>query len=398
VPPVDLHLVWFGSHERGVYGSANFVTTHSELIDRSLAMLQMDCLGRPVDDIENYVTLETWTYGRFGDDRMTWPDYLEDAAASRGLATLPISYYGLVSDNTNFNAVDLPNANLIYMNPYDIWEIHYDNHLHDPYDTVELAAEVGDVFEDMAKVMLTAALSTGEDGPRLRVTPEPDRRALFVGSHTEAAHMSTSSFVDFGMALAWEGFDVDTISYGTPVTTADLENTDLVIALPVHDYPSVDSDTELYDESWTQPEIEALGAWVESGGMLVVTNSSHRLKYYNIAYEENEDWNDANALAETFGATYTSAFMIGDIAAPVFGQPLVEGVNTLLLADGNGVAFSIDGGQDQARIGGRSVATLVDAGEGEVLVLADLGLLGSSGGEPHNLRFWQNLAAYARDR
>ena len=38
--------------------------------------------------------------------------------------------------------VTLPNANLIFMNPYDIEEIHYDNHLHDPYDTVELAEEV----------------------------------------------------------------------------------------------------------------------------------------------------------------------------------------------------------------------------------------------------------------
>ena len=398
VPPVDLHLVWFGSHERGIYGSANFVSTHSELIDRSLAMLQMDCLGRPVDDIEDFVTLETWTYGRFGDDRMTWPNYLEATAATRGIATLPISYYGLVSDNTNFNAVNLPNANLIYMNPYDILEIHYDNHLHDPYDTVELAGEVDDAFEQMAQVMLTAALHTGEDKPRLRVTPEPDRRALFVGSHTEAVHMSTASFVEFGMALAWKGFDVDTIPYGQPMTAADLEDTDLVIVLPVHDYPSTDGDVTLYDEAWSETEIDALEDYVADGGMLVLTNSARRLKYLNYAYEGNEDWSDANAVGEAFGVSYTAASMDGSIAATVLGHPLVAGVQSLRLAESNGVPFSAEGGRVLARMAGRSVATVLTAGSGEVLVLADLGLLGSASGEPQNLRFWRNIAEYARDR
>jgi hypothetical protein len=397
-PPVDLYLVWFGSHERGVYGSANFVSSHSELIDRSLAMLQMDCLGRPVDDIENFVTLETWTYGRFGDDRMTWPNYLEAAAATRGIATLPISYYGLVSDNTNFNAVDLPNANLIYMNPYDIWEIHYDNHLHDPYDTVELAGEVGDTFEEMARVMLTAALQTGEDKPRLRVTPEPDRRALFVGSHTEAAHMSTASFIEFGMALTWEGFDVDTIPYGRAVTAADLEETDLVIVLPVHDYPSTDGDVTLYDEAWSGGEIDALEGYVADGGMLVLTNSARRLKYLNYAYEDNEDWGDANAVGERFGVSFNAASMTGSTAIAVAGHQLVEGVTTLRLAINNGVPFNADEGVELARMAGRSVASLITAGSGDVLVLADLGLLGSASGEPQNLRFWQNIAGYARGR
>jgi hypothetical protein len=38
-----------------------------------------------------------------------------------------------------------------------------------------------------------------------------------------------------------------------------------------------------------------------------------------------------------------------------------------------------------------------DAG-GQVLVLADVGILGSAGGEPQNLTFWRNLAEYARSR
>jgi len=398
VPPIDIHLVWFGSHERGIYGSANFVTTHSDLIDRSLAMLQMDCLGRPVDEIDDFVTLETWTYGRFGDNRMTWPNYLEAAATTRGIATLPISFYGLVSDNTNFNAVDLPNANLIYMNPYDIFEIHYDNHLHDPYDTMELASQVDEEFLQMAQVMLTAALQTGADAPRLRVTPEPDRRALFVGSHTEAVHMSAPSFTEFGMALAWEGFDVDTIPYGRPVTAADLENTDLVIVLPVHDYPCDGGDLTLYDEAWSEPEIEALEGYVADGGMLVLTNSAHRLKYLNYAYEDNEDWADANAVGDLWGVSYDGGPLIGTTAIAVAGHPLIGGVTTLRLATNNAIPFSAGEGVELARMAGRSVASLITAGAGEVLVLADLGLLGSASGEPRNLRFWQNIAAYARGR
>ncbi|UCF51652.1 MAG: M28 family peptidase, partial [Bradyrhizobium sp.] len=37
-PPVDLYLVWFGSHERGVYGSSHFAATHQDLLDRAIAM------------------------------------------------------------------------------------------------------------------------------------------------------------------------------------------------------------------------------------------------------------------------------------------------------------------------------------------------------------------------
>jgi len=35
--------------------------------------------------------------------------------------------------------------------------------------------------------------------------------------------------------------------------------------------------------------------------------------------------------------------------------------------------------------------------DGQVLVLADLGMLSNNGGVPENLTFWRNLAEYARD-
>ncbi len=115
--------------------------------------------------------------------------------------------------------------------------------------------------------------------------------------------MSVASLTEFGMALAWEGFDVDTIPYGHAVVEGDLDNTDLVVILPVHDYPSPDGQVSLYDESWTQEEADILEDYVRDGGMLVLTNSSNRLKY-NYAYEHNEDWQDINAVAGRFGVEY----------------------------------------------------------------------------------------------
>jgi hypothetical protein len=358
----------------------------------------MDCLGRPVNDISDSITLEAWPYGRFGDDRLSWPNYLNGVASQRGIATEPIAYYGLSSDNSNLNAYDLPNANMLSMNPYDVLQVHYDNHWHDPYDTVELATEVGDVYQKMAEVLLTAALETPEDDPQLRVTPSPDLRALYIGSHTEAAHMSASGFTEFSMALAWEGIDVDALPYGRELTAGDLEDTDLVIALPVHDYPCAQGDLSLYDEAWTSAEIDLLEDWVGDGGLLVLTNSAHRLKYVNYVYEENEDWIDVNALAERFGVQYSAGGLPDSTASVISNHPLVVGVQSVLLANGNGVRFTATGAEALAWTGAHPAMALVAVGSGEVLVLADLGILGAPGGEAPNFQLWQNLAHYARNR
>jgi hypothetical protein len=45
--------------------------------------------------------------------------------------------------------------------------------------------------------------------------------------------------------------------YGQPVTAADLEDTDLVVVLPVYDYASPETDNS-YDEAWTESEIQAI--------------------------------------------------------------------------------------------------------------------------------------------
>ena len=395
-PPVDLYLVWFGSEEIILYGSAHFVATHQELLDRTLAMLQIDCLSRPLDGISAYLDLVAWSYGRLGDDRLTWPDYLAQAAARRGVKTFQRDVPEVYSDNSTFSGFDVPNADLIYKGPAmeTTGGFHYAGHVHDPYDTVELAREVGDVLEQMAQVALVAALETGRDNPTLRVAPTPDQRALFVNSHTESVQMAPAAFTDLGMALAWEGFDVDMVPYGQAMTPADLENVALVIVSPVLDYPSPDGDPALYDEAWSQEEIDALDTYVAEGGLLVLTNSAHRLKYW--VQDPNEDWSDVNALATRFGVSYQDGTVSSTMAQTTGDHPLMAGISTLQLFEENGVPFALAKGQVLAEASGEPVVALVDYGNagGQVLVLADMGILGSV----DNLTFWQNLAGYTRSR
>jgi hypothetical protein len=403
-PPTDLYLVWFGSEELGLYGSSYFATTHQDLLDRTEAMLQTDMLSRPLDGLPAELKLVTWSYAHLGDRRLAWPEYLSELAAGLGVEAIPEDVPYIYSDNNSFGGFDVPNADLIFEPPEDqVPSVHYASHVHDPYDTVELAREVKDVFGQMARIVLAAALRTGQDDPELRVTPPADGRVLFVASHTEPIHMTPSSMTELGMALAMEGLDVDLVPYGQAVTPAQLENADLVVVLPVVDYPTPDGNPEIYDEAWTPEEIDALQGYVASGGLLVLANSAHRLKYGNQGLNPNEDWSDANALASRFGITYEDGTISGTQAQAEGESPLMTGVRFLELGNENGVPFDVGSAPDVqvlARAGGQPVAALLGYGDagGQVLVLADLGLLGSSFGPPQNVPFWQNLARYARSR
>ncbi len=402
-PAVDLYLVWFGSEEIGLYGSAHFVATHQELLDQTLAMLQIDDLTRPLDGIEAKMDLVTWSYRFQGDDSTPWPSFLAQAAAQRGLETVPQDFPVIYSDNSMFGGFDVPQADLIYENEEAMngaGGFHNAALIHSPYDTVELAREMGDVLEQMAQVALIAALETGRKLPDLRPAPAPSRRALFVASHTESGHMAPSALIDLGMTLSWEGFDVDWLPYGQAVTPNDLQDADLVVVLPVYDYPPGDTP---YDEAWSQEEIAALEAYVAEGGLLALTNSAHRLKYSNQTQDPNEDWSDVNALAGRFGVTYHEGTLSATHAQVEGGHPLTQGVEELELAEDNAVPFSFDQGQTLAWADGGAAIALVDYGDagGQVLVLADVGVLGAGwqrllggwGGAP-NTPLWQNLARY----
>jgi len=229
------------------------------------------------------------------------------------------------------------------------------------------------------------------------VTPAPTRRAVLVGSHTEPEAMSPYAMTEFGMAMAWAGFDVDLVPYGHRVTETDVEGADLVIVLPVLDYPNPWGDENAYDERWRAGELDVLESYVDGGGRLVLTNSGYRLWFVNSTWEPNEDWTDANAVAERFGVSYVDGPMEAELAVAAGGHALVAGVDTLWLARNNAVPFAPPPTAEViATVDGRPAAAVVSRGSGEVLVLADLGVLGDGSPEADNRRFWENLAEWAR--
>ncbi len=399
-PPVDLYLAWYGSEELGLYGGSYFVATHQEVLDRAVAMLQVDCLTRPLDGVNADLSLVTWSYAQLGNSQIPWPRYLESVAGQHGVEVRSEDLLEIYSDNSPFVSFDVPHADLIYVDEgamNRVGGVHFAGHIHDPYDTVELARDVSDVLKQMAVVALGAVLEAGQ-APNLRITPKPDRRAVFVAGHTEAVHMTPAGFFEMPMTLALAGYDVDMIPYGQEVTPADLSGANLVIVLPVVDYPSVAGDPNAYNvSSWSLQELGALQGYVSSGGLLVITNSANRLKYYNGIQDPNEDWAAMNDLSAVFGVTFEAGMISADVAQVERDHPLVKGVQELELAPGNAVPFHNNEGRVLATADGMRAVVLVDygGGGGQVLVLGDVGMLGT-GGRMQNLAFWRNLAEYAR--
>jgi hypothetical protein len=392
-PAVDIYLVWFGSEEIGLYGSQYFVNTHGELLDRALGAFIMD--GIIVSTPAPLFMLDGWSYSRFGDYELPFARYLERRAAGRGIVIQEVDdIQGLASDNSVFNGF-VPTAGFGFGSPAN-------DVAHSPYDTADAVWMQAEWIEDVASMALMAALQTGNDLPELRVAPQPDRRALIVASHTEAVHMTPASLVALEQALAWEGFDVDVIPYGQTVTFTDLARAELVVALPVIDLPSPDGDVSLYDEAWTEAEVERMVTYVENGGFLVLTNSASRIQLGRVL-DANEDWEDANQLAEPFGITFVETGGQGASIRVAGRHPLLAGEATLRLLEDNAVYFTMDDGETLVEDDEGLIAGLVEYGEegGHVLTLADLAILGLAGiGDPgyDNLNFLHNLAHYARNR
>jgi hypothetical protein len=399
-PPVDLYLAWFGSHEIGLYGSGFFVSTHQELLDRTLAMLQTDCLGHPMDGKTSDINLTTWSFGRFGGDSLPWPSFLTQTVKAQGLTVIPQDEYGLESDNSSFAAFNVPNTNLIYMNYAELRSmgnsyIHYSNHWHDPYESVTLVREGSEPFADMAKVALAAALETGWAAPDLRVPPTPQRRALFVASHTEQADIAPLSLIELGQALAWEGFDVDLIPYGQRLTSSDLENVDLAVLLPTLDYPGQ------LDEVWSSEEMVLLKTYLDKGGFLVVTNSANNIAMNRLLNDMNEDSQTINSLLEGMGVRFTFGEVSGDLANSTGNHPLIDGAQYLTMFGSNAVPMQVNAGQVLATAAeGKPVLAVVEVGDqgGQVLVVADIGLLIDHGSAAKNFQLVKNIARYASER
>lgn len=397
-PAVDLYLMWNGSHENGIYGSAYFNATHGELLDSALAELTIDCLGMPLEGKKSEIILDFNSYASYGNDAAGWQDYLAGQAARLGIAVRPFDEFGIIADNSNFDTWNVPEADLIYFNPEEMDQygnsyIHYANHFHDSYETVDVVSQVKDVMVDMAKVALTAAIQTGRDAPQLRTVIPAGKRALFVASHTQPPSMITS-LRELGMALAYEGFDVDPIPYGQPVTPADLKDAGLLVLLPTYDYPG-DA-----DETWSQDELDILKAYVDAGGLLVVTNSDIGHIMTVPISDLNEDELDINALLEPYGVAFEKATYNAEMADAAVSNELTVKAPTLRTYGTYGVTFVMDEGQVLYSSHGQPIVALVDYGKhgGQVLVIGDLGLLIDNGRGVNNLQFLRNLAAYARTR
>jgi hypothetical protein len=394
-PPVDIYLVWFGSHEVGMYGSQHFVNTHQELLDRTLAAFVMD--GFTADQAgPTILGMQQASHARFGSIELPFADYLAQKAEEY---QIPIE---LVIGDEIFSSDDGPFYGFVPHVRFAFGSNRIGKAFHSPYDTLEIVQDQGETMARSVSMALIAALQTPHDAPELRLAPEPEHRALIVATHTEALHMTPSLLIHLDRALAWEGFDVDVIPYGQSITADDLADTDLVLVLPVIDYPTAASDLAQYDESWPADEIDLLVAYVEQGGLLVLTNSANRV-FFGELPDVNEDWEKTNALAAPFGIAYESEPFVTSRAQFVGAHPLTDGLFSLILIAGNGLPITLQDGETLAEVAGQAALGLVDYGEagGQVLALSDVGSLDLYDFRRHerdNLNFLRNLARYARDR
>ncbi len=396
-PPVDTVFAWFGSHERGLYGSSVFANANAALLRRAVAMVQLDCLTHPLDGMTGRLVSEGASSRAFGDVRIPVPSALSGLAARAGVSLLPAETFGIVSDNSSFDGFDVPSANTIFLAD-GMTEVHVDGHLHDPYDDLPLVALHGDDLADLANVALTAVVELPRDAASLRTTPAKTGRAVFVASHTESVHMTPAQMGAFGMALAWEGWSMDVVPYGTPVTAAALTGAGLVVVPPVHDYPTPLSGGGPYDESFSADEVAALARYARDGGFLVLASGLARLRYGTTPADENEDWADVNAVGEGLGVVFEGRILGGSQATVTATHPLVAGVGAIALTQGCGVAVRPGAGRVLARSGSDAAAVLFSAGSrGEVLALGDVGVLVGRDAAP-NLSFLRNVASYARTR
>lgn len=395
-PAVDLYLVWLGGHELGTYGSAYFAATHQELLDRTMAMMGIDGVGYAFDGRTYAIGASYTPYRQDGEDSAPWPDFLAQAVQPYGVTLRKQTHTGLVADNSNFDAFNVPNFNLDYLD-FDNFQIrggpyiHYASHWHDPYETVDVARAASDTFVKMARVALAAALETGRMPLDLRVTRRPEQRALFVASHTEPATIAPAMLQDLGMALSWEGFDVDLIPYGQALTPSDLENVGIVVLLPTLDYPGPNFET------WSAEELSHLSEYVNQGGFLVVTNSADNLASARQLDDINEDATDFNALLEPMGIKFQHGNAGGGIVRLTAGHPLTLDARYLTsVYDGLQVPMTQTGGLVLAA----GTIGLVDYGSrgGQVLVIADLSLLRNNADGAKNANFVKNIASYARSR
>ncbi len=395
-PPHDLYLVWYGSEEVGLVGSANFAAVHQEVLDRLIAMATMDCLTSPIEGITTSISLASGSSVTGEDAEDPWADRLSILAEEIGIQVQRI-YMPLASDNSSFAGYNVPNLNIISFSEDmetqgGVW---FAGHLHDPYDTIERVKEVETDFLNTARLALATVFLPAEDN-RFTSSPPATKRAVLVASHTESAHMTPAALTGLGLTLANNGYDVDVIPYGQLLTVEELETADLVLLLPVIDFPADDS-AGTYDEQWQPDELDLIHSYVKRGGLLVVTNSRMRDKFYNKTYEYNEDWEAMNAVGELFGFEFSGSQMDSDQSPILSGKsPFFSGISSIAIVPQNAVPFSVSK-KPFASAGspGKLSAAVFqpDNMDGIVLVLADLLILADYPNGMFNPQLIQNIAS-----
>ncbi|HNR02880.1 MAG TPA: M28 family peptidase [Anaerolineaceae bacterium] len=392
-PENDLYIAWYGSEEVGLYGSTYFTTTHSDLLGRLQANIQIDCLTRPLDGLPasimpmySHVSTSTLTTDPF-------KIFLDSKGADFGLELESI-FYEFASDNGSLSAFNIPNTNLIYQSmemenyPGGVWVA---GHLHDPYDTVALARQMEPQLLDMARLTLAAALSPAEQIDF--VQHDPQQQVVFLANHTEAPHMTPSGLSRFSKALINAGYGITVIPYGKAVTPDDISGADMVVVLPACDFPITDSSAAAYDTGWSGSEADVLNDYLEQGGKLLVVNSGNRLKFFNWVTEPNEDWADLNTLTGLWGVTFTR---VGVEERSITATPggLFDRSTTVNINPVNAVVFSVNKGEVLAGSRERAHIAKVKVGAGEVIVLSDLSMLGDYGDGLLNPALVQALTAW----
>ena len=310
------------------------------------------------------------------------------------------TYAGVTSAHNSLAGFGVPAARLTYGNTEQMaaygghWAA---GHLHEPYDSVELAREMGEELEQMAAIALRRRF------PRLpslkRCAPSrADKRALVIASRTEIPHLTPAEQAGFGLALRLAGFDVDLLPYGSAVTPQALRGTDLVIVPPVFDLPSLDGNVTLYDTGWTADEAGLLAGYVYDGGLLVLANSANRLKHDRTAWEPNDDLLDLNDLGAYFGVSFLRETVSGDTAVVTDEHPLVEGISTLRLVEETECPSPCRRAPGAGPLAGRQPLARWCPTARASTGAGGCRSAGRRGEVQDNLRLWQNLAAYAAGR
>jgi hypothetical protein len=390
-PDLDLYLVWYGSEELGLYGSTYFTTSHSEIINKLQANVQIDCLSRPLDGLPSAVTL---AFSHVPSGELTadpLAKYLGGQADQfnipTGMGVMPYS-----SDNGSLTAFDIPNVNLILESEEmsttyaGVW---YAGHLHDPYDTTALMKDVKGSFVDLTKLALSAALIPQEAENLLERTDS--KKVLFLANHTQAPQMGPAGLPGFSLALIKAGYKVNVLPYGSVLTEETLSNSNTLVVLPTYDYSIADGNPE---EEWLPAEAVLINEYLEGGGTVVVVNSGYRTKFYNRLYDMNEDWSGLNSLTEQWGVTFTGLGGASARQATSGNSSLINSMGFLNLDPNNSVSFSMSEGSVLVGEKEKAFLGVIQVGKGELIVISDLMALGEALEGTINPQLVENIANF----